>query len=100
MSTCQRGRQRRGEFGPWVGKIPWRRAWQATHSQGQRSLEGYSPWGRTESDTTEGLNMQSQWIKYGEAWLEQKPFVNQTAYSSFQNVKYRINDGITRLVNE
>ena len=37
--------------------IAWRRAWQ-THSSilaphGQRSLEGYSPWGRKESDTAE-----------------------------------------------
>ena len=43
----------------WVRKIPWRRAWQPTpvflpgESHGQRSLEGYSPWGRKESDTTE-----------------------------------------------
>ena len=46
-------------FDPWVGKIPWRRAWQPTsvflpgESHGQRSLAGYSPWGRTESYTTE-----------------------------------------------
>ena len=38
-------------FDPWVAKIPWRRAWQPTlvffpgESHGQRSLEGYSPWG-------------------------------------------------------
>ena len=44
---------------PWVGKIPWRRAWQPTpvflsgKSHGQRCLAGYSPWGRKESDTTE-----------------------------------------------
>ena len=25
--TCQ-GRRKRSEFDPWVGKIPWRRAWQ------------------------------------------------------------------------
>ena len=37
----------------------WRRKWQSTpallpgKSHGQRSLEGYSPWGRKESDTTE-----------------------------------------------
>ena len=37
----------------------WRREWQPTpiflpgESQGQRSLAGYSPWGRKESDTTE-----------------------------------------------
>ena len=44
---------------PWVGKIPWRRAWQPTlvflpgESHGQRSLVSYSPWGCTESDMTE-----------------------------------------------
>ena len=39
----------------WVGKIPWRRAWQFLpgESQGQRSLVGYSPRGHKESDTTE-----------------------------------------------
>ena len=42
-----------------VGKGPWGRKWQPTpvflpgKSQGQRSLAGYSPWGCTESDTTE-----------------------------------------------
>ena len=66
--TCQCGRHKRCGFDPWVGKIPWRRAWQTTpvfffffplqyflleNSQGQRSLAGYSPYGRKESDTTE-----------------------------------------------
>ena len=38
---------------------PWRRKWQPTpvflpgQSYGQRSLVGYSPWGRKEPDTTE-----------------------------------------------
>ena len=38
-------------------KTPWRREWQPTpvflpgESDGQRSLAGYSPWGRRESDT-------------------------------------------------
>ena len=42
-----------------VGKIPWWRAWQPSpvllpgELHGQRSLGGYSPWGRKESDTTE-----------------------------------------------
>ena len=46
-------------FEPWVGKTPWRRAWQPTpvflpgESCGQRSLVGYSPWGPKELDTTE-----------------------------------------------
>ena len=46
-------------FDPWVEKIPWRRKWQPTpvfllgKFHGQRSLEGYSPWGRKESNPTE-----------------------------------------------
>ena len=46
-------------FDPWVGKIPWRRErlpspvfWPGEF-HGQRSLEGYSPWGYKESDMTE-----------------------------------------------
>ena len=43
--------KRRRGFDSWVGKIPWRRAWQPTgvfwpgKPQGQSSLSGYSPWG-------------------------------------------------------
>ena len=43
----------------WVGKIPWRRAWQPSlvflpgESHGQRGLAGYSPWGCKKSDMTE-----------------------------------------------
>ena len=46
-------------FNPWVGKIPWRRAWQSApvflpgESHGQVSLAGYSSWGCKESDMTE-----------------------------------------------
>ena len=38
------------QLDPWVGKIPWGRAWQLTpvllpgKSHGERSLAGYSPW--------------------------------------------------------
>ena len=48
------GRHKRHGFDLWVGKIPWRRAWQPTlvffleESLGQRSLVGYNP-----QDTTE-----------------------------------------------
>ena len=55
----QFGRYKRHGFDPWVGKIPWRRKWQLLQysclekSHRQRSLEGYSPWGRQESQTTE-----------------------------------------------
>ena len=43
---------RRLECNPWIGKIPWRREWLPLpvllpgESRGQRSLAGYSPWGR------------------------------------------------------
>ena len=49
-------------FNPWVRKIPWRRAWQPIpillpgKPRGQRSLVGYSPRGRKESDMTERLH--------------------------------------------
>ena len=49
-------------FDPWVEKIPWRRKWQPTpvflpgESHGRRSLVGYSPRGRKESNTTERLH--------------------------------------------
>ena len=54
---------RRPGFNPWVGKIPWRRKWQPTpvlspgNFHGWRSLVGYSPWGRKESDTSEQLHL-------------------------------------------
>ena len=46
---CQYRRPRRRGFDPWVGRIPWRRAWQPTpvflpgKLHEQRSLLGYSP---------------------------------------------------------
>ena len=58
-TACQCRRFKRRGFDPWVGKIPWRRAWQPTsaslpgESHGQRSLGGYSPRGHKELDTTE-----------------------------------------------
>ena len=60
----ERIRLQRGRPGvhPWVGKIPWKRAWQPTPvclpggSHGQRSLVGYHPRGRKEPEMTEQLN--------------------------------------------
>ena len=57
--ACQCRRCKRCGFGPWVGKIPWRWAWQSNpvflpgQSHGWRRLVGYSPWGCKELDTTE-----------------------------------------------
>ena len=45
--ACQCRAHKRHGFDPWVGKIPWRRAWQRTlvllpeEFHGQRSLAGY-----------------------------------------------------------
>ena len=58
--ACQCRRHKRYGFDPWVGEIPWRRAWQPTavflpgESHGQKSPAGYSSQGHTESDMTEG----------------------------------------------
>ena len=48
---------------PWVGKIPWRRAWKPSlvflsgESHGQRSLGGYSPYRCKKPDMTEQLGV-------------------------------------------
>ena len=58
---------------PWVRKIPWRRKWQPTSvllpgkPYGQRSLEGYSPWGHKESETTELLTLSQFLVLAGTA---------------------------------
>ena len=55
-------RRSRPGFDPWVGEIPWRRAWQPTpvflpgDSHGWRSLAGCSP----QVDTTEARKQQQQ----------------------------------------
>ena len=62
-SACQCRRHKRRGFAPSVGKIPWRRKWKPTlvplpgKSHGWRSLVGYNPWGRKESDTAERLHI-------------------------------------------
>ena len=61
-SACSAGDQ--GSI-PGSGRFPWRRKWQLTpvfspgKSHGQRSLIGYSPWGRKELDMTKRLHFLS-----------------------------------------
>ena len=55
--ACQCWSHKRCRFDPWVGKIPWRRAWEPTPGfpgelHGQRSLAGYHPLGHKKSDRT------------------------------------------------
>ena len=65
--SCQR---RSLEFDLWVGKIPWKRKWQPTpvflleKFHGQKSLVGYSPWGRKESDMTEAYMHACMFLLY------------------------------------
>ena len=60
--TCQCMRHKTWGFDSWVRKIPWRRKWQPTpvflpgEFCGQRSLVGYNPQARKESDVTEWLS--------------------------------------------
>ena len=49
--TCQCRKSKRCRFNPWVGKIPWRRAWQPNPV----FLLGESPW------TEETGGLQSMW---------------------------------------
>ena len=65
---CQCRRSKRHGFSPWIGKIPWRRAWQSTpvflpgEYQGQRRLVGYSPYHCKQLDTTKQLSTHTQFL--------------------------------------
>ena len=72
-SQCRR-HERHG-FNPWIGKIPWRRAWQPTpvflpeKSHGQRRLLGYRPEsqrvGHNLSDLAQSKNQtEGSWTRY------------------------------------
>ena len=60
---------RRPGFEPWVGKIPWRRAWQPIpilwprESHGQRHLADCSPEDHTELDKTEATKQQHRKVE-------------------------------------
>ena len=77
-----------------VGKIPWRRAWLPPpvfwpgESHRQRSLVGYSPWGRTESDMTKQLNTawkNSKKIKKKMVWNNTKNWVDGCCMLNTEN---------------
>ena len=73
-STCQCRTHKSCGFDPWVGKIPWRKAWQPTlvflpgESLGQMSLVGYSPWG-----CKDGVAKSWTWLK----WLSRHTCVSK-----------------------
>ena len=53
--ACQCRRHKRHRFDPWVGKIPWRRAWKPTPV----FLPGESPW-TEEPGGLQSIGLQSQ----------------------------------------
>ena len=65
------GRCKRSTFDPWVGKIPWRRAWQPTpvflpeESRGQRSLWATQTWPFFDPQTLCDQRVTKSW-----AWLK------------------------------
>ena len=70
--TCQ---GKRPGFNPWVGEMPWRRAWQPTpvflpgDSHGQRSLAGYTVCRVTKSQLQlKWLSMCAQYVCMGWQW--------------------------------
>ena len=86
---------RRPGFNSWVGKIPWRRKWQPTpvlspgKSHGQRSLVGYSTWGRKELDTKKDEHKR---IGAFELWCWRRLLrVPWTAWRSNQSVLKEVN---------
>ena len=80
--ACQCRRQKQHWFHPWLGKIPWSRAWQPTpvfllgESHGQRSLAGYNPQGHRvrhncgDLACTQGLIRCGWWGKRSECQLQ------------------------------
>ena len=58
---------RRLRFGPWVGKIPWKRKWQCPpifssgESHWQRNLAGSTLWGHKESTRLSNLTTATEW---------------------------------------
>ena len=72
-------------FDPWVRKISWRKEWLPPpvflpgEFHGQRSLVGYRPWGRKESDTTNSLNMPSSRRQRDSASPAQAPIDQRAA---------------------
>ena len=79
-------------FNPWIRKIPWRRAWQATpvflpgESHGQRCLAGYGPQGCKESDMTEATE-HAHISKFTQSAFFLTPVHNQTNYTN-ENFSY------------
>ena len=81
--TCQHRRCKRRGFDPWIGNIPWRRAWQPTPvflpenpMDGGDQWAGYSSYGRKDLDTTEAtlkkaMAPRSSTLAWKIPWMEE-----------------------------
>ena len=77
--ACQCRRHKRHGFHPWVGKIPWRRAWQPTPV----FLPGDSPW-TEEPDGLQSLGSQG----VGHNWSNLASHLAQATYILGSNLEY------------
>ena len=81
-ASCQCRRHKRHRFSLWVGKIPWRRAWQPIpvlllgKFHGQRSLAGYSPWDPKECDMIEWMSTHTHTHTHTQ-WKYKVPLTSQ-----------------------
>ena len=79
--ACQCRSHKRHGLDLWVRKMPWRRKCHPTQVflpgkfHGQKSLVGYSPWGRQESDRTQQLSIHMLHI-LALCWLLLLSFLN------------------------
>ena len=78
--ACQCRRPKSHGFDPWIGKIPWRKhgnSVQSSHKQ--RSLVGYSPWVRKESDTIEVTERaDTEWASLVALMIKNLPAMQET----------------------
>ena len=89
---------RRPGFSPQVGKVPWSRDWLHTpvflpgEFHGQRSMAGYSPWGRKELDMTEQLTVSSlstfSQRDVGHSWGQEIPHFGKIFYHDIYIIDY------------
>ena len=74
---------KRLEFGPWVGKIAWRRAWQSTpvflpgESHGQRSLRA----------TVHGVTKSQTQLKQLSIYACMQPYVHRSTIHNGQDME-------------
>ena len=86
-SGRHRGHKRPG-FDPWVGKIPWGRAWQRTpvflpgEAHGQRSLAGYSPRGHRVYNGHVPLSL-GQCQAQDPSFINQQSLTEQSLYTQY-----------------